>query len=132
MISRVGGTPDPFMGLAVFQSGTFYQSALVDSVNTTWLNLSGSALTANDFSKVTGPGGTHPDFSATAAPLEFGYIDGSGIGPGSVTITNGVDNFSVTISNVPEPGTWTIGVLAAGLLAFQLIRAAAFSRRERE
>jgi len=83
---------------------------------------------ANDFTKETGPGGLHPNFSAIGAPLTFGYIEASGSGPGNVTITSGVDNFDVMINNVPEPGTWAIGALATGLLAFQLIRADAFSR----
>jgi hypothetical protein len=121
---RSGGTPDPFFGLVVFQGSTYYETTASDTPFGTWMNLSGSALTANDFSNVAGPGGLHPDFSATGAPLTFGYADGTGSGPATITLTTGVDNFDVTINNVPEPGTWAIGALATGLLAFQIIRAA--------
>src|SRR5207249_4048978 len=104
LISQEGGTPDPFHALLIFQNGSYYASTNSPTTSFTWTSLSGSSLSAIDFSKLVGPGPSIPDFSATASELTFGYKTSvAAANPGTITITSGVDNYSVTISNVPEP-----------------------------
>ena len=133
-ISAQGSTPGVFFALLLFQNNSYYLAGNAESdiSNTNWTATSGSSLLSSNFSKVAGAGPSTPDFSTTAAPLTFGYEEGTAVGSAAitVTITTGVDNFDVTVNNVPvpEPGTWAIGALATGLLGFQILRGAAYSQ----
>ena len=76
----------------------------------------------------------HPDFSSSGAPIDFGFYEEIGAGAGAsinIQANTGEDNWSVTIdSMVPEASTWVISALASAVLAFQVIRASLFSRRQ--
>jgi hypothetical protein len=63
----------------------------------------------------------HPDFSATGAPMTFGFAAIDNSTASSFTAVSGYDNWSIsvaTIGSVPEPGS--IGVL--GLTSLALMR----------
>jgi hypothetical protein len=78
-----------------------------------WTHLAGHGLVAGDFVPATGYGGAL-DFSAAAGPIVFGYYTANG-GSGTnahLEAAGGVDNFSLVVNSVPEPGL--MGVLAVG------------------
>jgi hypothetical protein len=98
-----------------------------------WTNFS-QTYTAADFGLATpnpngngelGPGGPSPDFSATGAPLHFGFASYADAPPGQpggpFSYTFGVDNYSLTLHTtpaVPEPATLYAGVGVVLFLVF--------------
>lgn len=90
---------------AIEQGGNIYAAGYTIPSNVTWGNLTWS-LTAANFIPLSSSGPALPDFSASGAPLHFGYYDSLGIGPGfsPYSLFHAVDNFSVNVvSAVPEP-----------------------------
>ncbi len=80
------------------------------------LNLAATNFDTNPWAGNAGilPDGNAPDFGAAAAPLSFGFMFGNRVlGHGTLTNTVGLDNFSVSISPVPEPPAFLL--LASGL-----------------
>ena len=83
-----------------------------------WVALAFPALTADAFSAITSAGfdsALHPDFSASGAPVAFGFAALNGTF-GDSTNVGGVDNWQVTIrgaQSVPLPGT---AILLSGAL----------------
>ena len=67
---------------------------------------------ASQFVELTGPGSnnlnSHPDFSSSGSPIDFGFITGCHI---SGTYTQLFDNWSVT-TDVPEPTIWSMLIAA--------------------
>jgi hypothetical protein len=61
-------------------------------------------------------GSSHPDFTASGAPISFGFWTGYYYWNGPGTVSDGVDNWTVSISSgpVPEPAGAGI-VLVAGM-----------------
>ena len=80
------------------QSGTNYYCAAgkLATLNS-WVNYTTGNLGASDFRPVTGGDG-FPDFSATAAPIQFGFFSYNGIISGMSHTESGIDNWSVTVS----------------------------------
>lgn len=79
----------------VFQGGVAYRSAATSFSGATWQSASWSGLTAAALDD--GSGG-HPDFSATAAPLSFGYLRRTvGDSTAAGTAVHALDNFAVTV-----------------------------------
>ena len=116
-------TDPPFQGaqvgyfLLLSQGGTLYGSSQEDFVQAaSWSTFGASGLTSADFGNVTATGffGTsHPDFSASGAPIDFGYLTGNTAMSARTTATHsGIDNFSVTANTVPEPTAIGIATLA--------------------
>ena len=106
-------------GMDIFQDGVVYRTfasnggfyALTD---TTWTTFSLTGLTATDFGSSSG---THPNFSATGDPMQFGYLRSNGLF-GLQTIVNGIDNWTVTINPVPEPSSLWLAIIGGlGLIA---------------
>ena len=77
-----------------------------------------------NWSVVGGPTSDNPNFSAGAAPIEFGFWTGYYFWNGTANVTNGVDNWIVNIvsTGVPEP-------TGVALLSLALLTAAARRRR---
>lgn len=122
------GTNGQRGGFALFQNGNIYDNWLyATGTETTWRANSVAGLHASDFCQVNGPNGTyvrntasHPDFSSSGAPIQFGFLRGntSGIGGvGTPFFTDaGIDNWSVTITPVPEPSSLLALLSGAGAL----------------
>jgi hypothetical protein len=68
----------------------------------------GATLTAADFSGA--------DFSATGSAITFGIYSANSFDPSAGDVSNdvGYDNFSITVTSVPEPSTALL--LAMGLV----------------
>lgn len=80
-----------------------------------WLSQSFAGLAASDFSEVGGA--STPDFSATGAPIRFGFYTGNGTAFSEQSITtSGIDNWKVTLTEadpretpaVPEPSAFLL------------------------
>jgi len=78
-----------------------------------WTGHGALSLVAGDFQPRSA--GAPIDFSATGAPLRFGFIVGNS-GDGAYDNTVVYDNFSVTIRNIPGPGGVAMGAVGVGLL----------------
>jgi hypothetical protein len=102
------------VGLHIRQNGSVYGAAELSHFYTTsaWTSYSSAVWTRADFSPEV-------DFSASGAPIYFGFSVSDTIWEGSV----GVDNFTATlnvadVAPVPEPGTWAMLSLGLVGLAF--------------
>jgi hypothetical protein len=95
--STVGGAVG--YRLALLQAGSYYSTANDNIFNNVWTPFSHLALTAGDFTLVTGPGPTNPDFSCSGAPMTLGFMSANSQGGSTyVTKDSGLDNWSVTIN----------------------------------
>jgi len=125
--------------VVVEQAGQRYFSfpfGTISSGSGDWLSVSIANLTANNFDTnpwsglaMQLPDGNSPNFSAGAAPIQFGFMFGNRVSGGTVLNTFGLDNFALTISPgepssnmnpqseaVPEPTTILgITLASAGL-----------------
>jgi hypothetical protein len=94
--------------LLIYQNGTYYQGPVHFLFANSWTPFSDFALTAVSFTMVgSGPGPTHPDFSATGSAMQFGTITAASStanNGNTVTTTSGIANWSVTIN----PGYFTV------------------------
>jgi hypothetical protein len=120
--------------VVIEQSGTRYYSFPLGGITAgNWSNVSISNLTATDFDTNpwaglagVAPAGNRPNFSRTAAPLQFGFMFGNRIiGSGTVANTFGLDNFALTTTSrsvapepdpqpVPEPSSSMVGIIGIG------------------
>ncbi len=127
------------------QNGNFY----IDNVHggnagaNTWLNQN-IVLNLSDFALLTVTAGVDafvidrtklPDFSATGAPITFGYEVAAG-GAGFFTSITGIDNDPIILtvtppvtSGVPELSTWAMMIAGFMLVGMRLRRQAEASRR---
>jgi len=109
-------------GIALFQSGKHFIrfDGGVSSTTTAWTSFGGTDIGQNDMDEYLNST-VHPDFSASGAPILFGFNVGFGslIPCSSPCATGGLDNFSVTVNPpaVPEPATWTLMFPILTLLA---------------
>ena len=83
-------------GPALEQNGQFYfyDQALL-TPQTKWQKTKVMKLTAADF--LTDDLTQHPDFSQTAAPIEFGFFRANSAGYSGYTIIAGIDNWAITV-----------------------------------
>lgn len=111
-----------FGGILLRQGGIFYYGGGQNANANFWQSIS-FLLPASNFGTCevllgavcAGTGTGNPDFSTSGGPIEFGFYQAVRL----TSITNRtlgsrVDNWSVTVNRVPEPGTATL--LLAGLL----------------
>ncbi len=101
-------------GPALLQGGNYYilcSSSVITGTSPAFANHSLSGLTAADFG-LTSPGpstgcdpSVHPNFSASGAPLKFGFLTANGTGPGGggYSSTEGVDNWQITLQATALP-----------------------------
>lgn len=95
------GTGNTGWVLLIEQQGNLYFSTRELFGNSSWQSLQVSDLTEEEF-ETSAPGlpsnNEHPDFSANGAPITFGYVlTNRKLGPGTLTNSHGIDNWSVTI-----------------------------------
>ncbi|HUT92486.1 MAG TPA: PEP-CTERM sorting domain-containing protein [Thermoguttaceae bacterium] len=114
--------PGAASGLFLKQGGVNYIHEVNSNYYTDWSTVSETGLLATDpWWYVVGSSGTSsgsPDFSATGAPMEFGYYTFNWIPlvmEGLTVFDWGIDNFSVTVNPVPEPSTLIVWSLLATL-----------------
>lgn len=105
----VAGTVGPIAyvdsGVLVEQGGRRYAARATGYCSTSaWAPVAAwSSLTAADFLLVDGTacaaGDACPDFSASGAPLKFGYVRGAALAAGKPagSIVHGIDNWKVTV-----------------------------------
>ena len=104
-------------------------AGLLEFVGTTqeWRTVNRLDLVEANFGRIQDSGGDpadDPDFSASGEPITFGFFTAlsGGIGGGSVSLTQGYDNWSVVVQTVPEPSPvpalslWSLPLIAALLL----------------
>jgi hypothetical protein len=115
-------------GMALLQNGNIYDTWLYGTQTaTTWRVNSYTGLRASDFCQVNGPNGTyarntesHPDFSVSGTPIQFGFLRGNTSGIGGVGTPYfsdaGIDNWSVMVTAVPEPSSLITLLGGAGVL----------------
>lgn len=130
-------------GPAILQNGKVYISTafLVTGPSTTFHPSTLTGQTAADFSLLAPSSAgccdltQHPDFSASAAPLQFGFWRGNGtsVGGGGYTLTAGIDDWQIAINNagtvaftspVPTLDGWRLALLAVliGVVAVAMRR----------
>ena len=105
---------DVGVGLAIQQNGNVFYGGYTIASGTPWHTLSASGLHSSDF---VGPPGGVLDFSATALPIELGFLTATSNNPfgRGYSATIGIDNFSVNVTSVPEPATLAVGLLCLGV-----------------
>lgn len=119
-----GGGQGQATGLALRQNGHFYftfSKRLITPENQ-WTNKELTNLKETDFIRVEDVLTNitnHPDFSANASPIEFGFFRGNS-GAGSYSVAGGIDNWKVTVNyndpnSIPEP-SFLLGLLAIGAI----------------
>jgi hypothetical protein len=83
-------------GFLLFQNGVIYWADLGSFTNTAWQTREITGLKATDF---VNSSGQHPDFSATAPPVTFGYLRSNSNSGNQIPIElhHGIDSWGVTI-----------------------------------
>lgn len=114
-------------GIALRQNGIHYYTYNANSL-TSWNTYSDSSLTTAELGVYGGEsdeaaagGFETPDFSASGAPITFGYMRLNSTVGGSAFVHGFMDNYSVTVEHnlVPEPSSFALvfgGLLASGAL----------------
>jgi hypothetical protein len=83
-------------GAAVIQNGVVYFDTGLITPNGSWTHQAKTNQTAANF--LASDLVSHPDFSQTAAPMQFGFYRANSAGS-QYTIVAGIDNFSITIKS---------------------------------
>ena len=116
----IGFNDDPGVfgdGLLLQQAGRLFisQFTAVRFPSSSWQTKSVSDLTSDGFLALDG--GDFPDFSAEGAAIAFGYIRTNTL-PGAVTtIEHGIDNWSVSVTNISTTTSVPESNFVLGLLA---------------
>lgn len=100
--------------LVIEQGGNLYRNGFfATGLGSGWLGAGQGSLTEGTFTEGIS-GSAHPNFSASGSTITFGFGTSNG---NAATIDIGYDNYSVTITPVPEPGTLVfLGVGAVAVL----------------
>jgi len=114
--------PPPSQAVAysvlIYQNGTYYRRSFDNIFPETWTSFGSGGLTAANFVVAAGNGPANPDFSATGAPITFGYTsfnNNSGGAPGLVRLS-GIDNWQVAVTTVPlPPAAWLLATAMASV-----------------
>ena len=85
-------------GPAFVQNGVLYIAEIFVTPNAKWTHQVKNNLKLADFVEASDLK-THPDFSQTAAPMQFGFFRANSAGIPGYSITAGIDNFSLTIKS---------------------------------
>ena len=107
--------------IALEQAGVLYAGLpRLVSPDSVWTPKSIPGFVASDFVAIAGGSGS-PDFSASGAPIAFGSWRAFSSPPGSSAGTRlgGIDNWTVTVHPVPEPGSALLVGLGIGILSMR-------------
>jgi len=96
--------------LALLQNGATYGGPPLDVFDNGWASYLQADLHSEDFQLFAGTGPSHPDFSCTGDPIEFGFLTSSSGGVVPVTKVSGFDNWLVTVYFASA--TWSDGDFA--------------------
>jgi hypothetical protein len=109
--SQVGHRP------AFVQDGLIYSTSGFTALGIARRNEGWQSFVFKDLGADVFPLG--PDFSATGSPIQFGYLaNNSGTREElDVSTTSGIDNWSITVHQLPEPGAPALLILFGALLA---------------
>lgn len=114
------------ISLMIRQNGNFYRTSNARDTDNdgVFTNFSQLGLTANSFSRWDNPTASlttdRPDFSSTGSLIEIGLASDFGTSGISQTRDQEIQNFSITVSTVPEPRSSVLLGFAAfiALLSF--------------
>lgn len=106
-ISLSGDTIGAAIGL--MQNGVVFVGPDLDFSDTSWFTQTRNGLAASDFASVFLR--FSPDFGDSGAEITFGFVRSSGRSSQSVSnslIQGGIDNWSVAITSIPEPSSFSL------------------------
>lgn len=113
--SLVGSGPDLYFGIK--QGNVIYRASLGAAVTpNVWTEFLHVGFTPADFVRADGGVGTL-DFSATAAPIRFGFVSVQSNAGEAFTTATEYDNFCVYVDNVPAPGAAALLGVAGGFVS---------------
>lgn len=92
----------------------FIAGGAVTGLSTAWQSYAINGVLPTDFSCITNPG-LSVDFSATGAPIRFGFVTANSSTGAGYSITADYDNFFVRANPVPAPGA-ALALLGLGTL----------------
>jgi hypothetical protein len=90
----------------VQQGATTFAADIGAPIGNQWTSLSWGPWVAADFTRLSGSGASHPDFSTSGQPLTFGIAVQSGplALAGTWSLDGGIDNWSVTLNEPADGG----------------------------
>jgi hypothetical protein len=115
-IPASGGIGHGF-GALLSQGGNIYDAGFATS-DLNWTTRLFPGFNFQSFSKYSGSGPSHPDFSSNGGIIKFGFYVYSGnaaVNLGDQVLATGFDNWQMTIIAVPEPGGLALMSLAGFL-----------------
>jgi hypothetical protein len=122
----LSGTATSSIILLLFQNNADYAAFLFPTLQTNvWNSIDAPfthGLLPSNFDLVNFTTGIrdntqHPDFSASAAPITFGFAVRLNDSPGFTSYEIMEDNVSIQVNGVPEPATLGLTLVALGLFA---------------
>jgi hypothetical protein len=116
LIPGAGFPPGHEYGIALAQGGKNYFAHL-DHATSTWTTTA-LHLDAQSFQQFHGAPNDHPDFSASGAPITFGfdlYSANNAVNLGDQVLASGFDNWKITLT-VPEPSRALLIIIGGSLL----------------
>jgi hypothetical protein len=92
-------------GLAIRQGDVVYVHPVGVTPDVVWTHKSKAGITAADLYELNDAGQlftSHPDFSATGAPIQFGFLraNSNGNGGGAYTLSGAIDNWFVRVNSI--------------------------------
>ncbi|MGH9672571.1 MAG: BACON domain-containing protein, partial [Bryobacteraceae bacterium] len=91
--------------ILLVQNGTHYETTNHIVTGGGWTRYTGRNLIAADFARVAGTGPQTPDFSATGAPIQFGYLTANSSATVAGFTDSGIDNLSISVASFTQfPG----------------------------
>jgi hypothetical protein len=92
-------------GLAIRQGGVVYVHPVGVTPDVVWTHKSEAGITAAELYELNDAGQlftSHPDFSVSGAPVQFGFLraNSNGNGGGAYTLSGAIDNWSVRVNPI--------------------------------
>lgn len=95
----------------VKQGSNIYVAGLgVTTSSGSWVTFSASGVLATDFIQISGTA-TPLDFSASGAPMRFGFASANGNGGSPYSTTVDYDNFQLEVVSIPAPAASALAML---------------------
>lgn len=125
--SNVTSQAAAFLRPVIEQNGISFSVLSIDSLISVgnWNTFTWSFTSSSNWvDAIAGDPAFVPDFSASGAPIQFGFrfslnlTCNSSVGCRPTLTSTGVDNFQVSVTSVPEPGTYAMMLAGLGLLGF--------------